>query len=144
MRKRCCCCHRSRSFRFGNTTRVSKHPYRENTRITVKQFILHALETITDYIRAVLPEPSNQERPLSINPTEKVRSWIRDSFVENPRCRRHSPQASSSSSSSDESKSIQRKRRRASVKGKRGQSPTETITILSSSSAATENSTRQE
>lgn len=144
---------RSRIFRFGNRTRVSKRPFRirGNTRITVKQFILHALETLTDYIRAVLPDSAgaNLERPLSVTkiqtPNEKVRSWIRESFARKP-CYYSSRDSSSSSSSiSSESKSMkfQRKRRRVSVKEKRSQSPAETITILSTSSA-TENSTRQE
>lgn len=155
----CCCCS-SRTLRFGNR---KKRPYRirENTGISVKESIVNALETITDYIRAVLPDSacaklSNLERvlhPLSVvkiqSPNEKVHSWIRDSFAIKPCYHRYSSRNSSSSSNSEpnnnKSKSMkyQRKRRKGSVKEERSQSPTETITILSSSST-TANSTRQE
>lgn len=143
----CRCCCSSRNSRFENRNGVSKRSYRirRNARITVKQFIVNALETVTDYIRAVLSDSagiklSDLERffdPLSVGkiqtPSEKVRSWIRDSFAIKP------SRDSSSSSSSNESKSIkhQRKRRGDSVKEKRmrrSQSPVETITLHSSSS----------
>lgn len=155
----CRCCS-SRRYHFRNRNRVSKRPYRirENSQITVKQFIVNALETVTDYIRAALPDSPcaklyNLERllhPLSEakmqSPTEKVKSWLYNSVAIKPCYHRHSSRDSSSSTTStNESKRMkyERKRKIPSVKQKRSQSPIETITIPSSSSA-TENSTREE
>lgn len=150
----------SRRFHFRNRNGVLKRPYRirENSRITAKQFIVNALETVTDYIRAVLPDSPcaklyNVERllhPLSTSktqsPTEKVKSWLYNSFEIKPCYHRYSSRDSSSSTTStNESKRMkyERKKKIPSVKQERSQSPIETTTIHSSSSA-TENSTREE